>query len=72
MQVITGILLTFYYVPSPEFAYESVEAITTEVRFGWFIRSIHRWSSHLMIVALLLHMMRVFFTGAYRQPREYR
>ena len=70
VQVITGILLTFYYVPSPEFAYESVTAITTEVRFGWFIRSIHRWSSHLMIVAVLLHMMRVFFTGAYRKPRE--
>ena len=70
VQVITGILLTFYYVPSPDFAYESVQAISGEVRFGWFIRSIHRWSSHLMIVTLLLHMMRVFFTGAYRRPRE--
>ena len=70
VQVITGILLTFYYVPSPDLAYESVQAITTEVRFGWFIRSIHRWSSHLMIVALLLHMMRVYFTSAYRKPRE--
>ncbi len=70
VQIITGILLTFYYVPSPEFAYESVSAITNEVRLGWFIRSIHRWSSHLMIVTLLLHMMRVFFTGAYRRPRE--
>ncbi len=70
VQAITGILLTFYYVPSPELAYESVQAITTEVRFGWFIRGIHHWSSHLMIVALLLHMTRVFFTGAYRKPRE--
>jgi quinol-cytochrome oxidoreductase complex cytochrome b subunit len=70
VQIVTGILLTFYYVPSPDLAYESVQAISTEVRFGWFIRSIHRWSSHLMIVTLLLHMTRVFFTGAYRKPRE--
>lgn len=70
VQIVTGILLTFYYVPSPDLAYESVQAISTEVRFGWFIRSVHRWSSHLMIVTLLLHMMRVFFTGAYRKPRE--
>ena len=70
VQVITGILLTFYYVPSADYAYESVQAISTEVNYGWFIRSIHRWSSHLMIVTLLLHMMRVFFNGAYRRPRE--
>lgn len=70
VQVITGILLTFYYVPSAEYAYESVQAISNEVNFGWYIRSVHRWSSHLMIITLLLHMMRVFFTGAYRQPRE--
>lgn len=70
VQIVTGILLTFYYVPSPEFAYESVRAIATEVRFGWFLRSVHRWASHLMIATLLLHMMRVFFTGAYRRPRE--
>ena len=47
-----------------------MQAISDEVRFGWYIRSVHRWSSHLMIVTLLLHMMRVFFTGAYRRPRE--
>ena len=70
VQAITGILLTFYYVPTPEEAYESVEMITHEVRFGWYIRGIHKWAANLMIVALLLHMMRVFFTGAYRKPRE--
>lgn len=70
VQLVSGILLTFYYVPSPDDAYESVHAITNDLRFGWFIRSVHRWSSHLMIVAVLLHMMRVFFTGAYRKPRE--
>ena len=70
VQVITGIALTFYYVPTPEDAYESVAAITHDVRFGWYIRSLHKWSANLMIVAVFLHMLRVYFTGAYRQPRQ--
>ncbi len=70
VQVVTGIALTFYYVPSPDEAYASVAAITREVRFGWFIRSLHKWSAQFMIVALILHMLRVFFTGAYRRPRQ--
>lgn len=70
VQIVSGVLLTFYYVPSPELAYESVEALGNQVRFGWYVRSIHLWSSHLMVAAILLHMMRVFFTGAYRPPRE--
>ena len=70
MQAITGVLLTFYYVPTPDEAYESVELITNEIRFGWYIRSLHKWCATLMVIALLLHMMRVFFTGAYRKPRE--
>ncbi len=70
VQAITGVLLTFYYVPTPDEAYESVQLITNEIRFGWYIRSLHKWCANLMIIALLLHMMRVFFTGAYRKPRE--
>jgi len=70
VQLVTGIMLTFYYVPSPEEAYASVETITTGVRFGWFIRSIHMWSANLMIVAVFLHMFRVYFTRAYREPRQ--
>lgn len=70
VQVGTGILLTFYYVPTPDEAYASVAAITREVRFGWFIRSLHKWSGNFMIVAVFLHMLRVFFTGAYRHPRQ--
>lgn len=71
VQVITGILMTFYYVPDPLHAYESVAYITTNVKFGWFIRSVHHWSAHLMVLTLLLHMLRVFFTSAYRKPREF-
>lgn len=69
-QIITGIFLMFYYVPSTEMAYESVRHITQEVRFGFWIRGIHKWGSNLLVIALLLHMTRVFFTRAYRKPRE--
>lgn len=71
IQAITGIILTFYYVPHPAEAFASVARITTEVRFGWFVRSVHKWSAHLMVFTLMLHMVRVFFTGAYRKPREF-
>lgn len=70
IQVITGIALTFYYVPSTNEAYQSVARITQEVRFGWFIRSLHKWSANFLIVAVMLHMLRVYFTGAYRHPRQ--
>ena len=70
VQIITGILLAFYYESSPTTAYASVEHITNEVSFGWYIRSVHKWAATLMIVSVILHQMRVFFTGAYRDPRE--
>ncbi|MBT4504243.1 MAG: cytochrome bc complex cytochrome b subunit [Gemmatimonadetes bacterium] len=70
VQIITGIALAFYYVPSPDQAYASVAAITNEIRFGWYIRSLHKWSSNLMIIAVFLHLLRVYFTGAYRHPRQ--
>lgn len=70
IQVITGILLTFYYVPDPGHAYESVQHITYDISYGWIIRSIHKWGSHLMIIAVIFHVLRVFFTSAYRKPRE--
>jgi len=71
VQAITGILLTFYYVPEPSQAYDSVAHITNDVPFGWWVRSLHKWSSNFMIVAVILHAMRVYFTGAYRKPREF-
>jgi quinol-cytochrome oxidoreductase complex cytochrome b subunit len=70
VQVITGVMLIFYYVPEPDEAYESINYISNTATFGWLIRSIHRWSSNLMIATLLLHMMRVFFTQTYRKPRD--
>lgn len=70
VQVITGILLTFYYVPQPMHAYESVQQITFSVRFGWLVRGLHQGAAQLMIVGVLLHLIRVFVTGGYRRPRE--
>ncbi len=69
-QAITGILLTLYYVPSPDRAYESVRYITEEVKFGFWIRGLHRWGSNLMVIAVILHIVRVFFTKGYKAPRE--
>lgn len=70
VQIVTGILLALYYQPAPETAYESIRYITHDATFGWFLRSMHKWAATLMIAAMILHQMRVYFTGAYRRPRE--
>ncbi|MEZ5990587.1 MAG: cytochrome bc complex cytochrome b subunit [Planctomycetota bacterium] len=70
VQVVTGILLAFYYEASTARAYESVRYITEDAAFGWYLRSVHKWGATLMIATMILHQMRVFFTGAYRKPRE--
>ena len=70
VQIVTGILLAFYYQPAPETAYDSVRRITHEIDYGWFLRSMHKWGATLMIAAIVLHQMRVYFTGGYRKPRE--
>jgi ubiquinol-cytochrome c reductase cytochrome b subunit len=70
IQLATGTLLTLYYKPTPEAAYESVLFISSEVTFGWLIRSIHHWTANLMILTLVLHVIRIFFQAAYKYPRE--
>jgi cytochrome b6 len=70
IQVATGTLLLFYYRPSAEEAYESVQFLMTEVEFGWLIRSIHAWAANLMIFALFIHFFSVFFLKTYQAPRE--
>ena len=70
VQIVTGVLLAFYYQPHPSTAYESVRYITEEAAFGWYLRSVHKWAGTLMIAAVVLHQTRVYFTGAYRKPRE--
>jgi cytochrome b6 len=75
---ISGALLGFYYSPSAAagteatgtVAYESISYIMVDLNFGFMLRSIHRWSAQIMVAAVFLHMLRVYFTGAYKEPRE--
>lgn len=69
-QIVTGILLTIYYVPTPDHAYESVQYITNEVTAGWFIRGLHHWGASAMVVLAFLHMLRIIYYGSYKYPRE--
>lgn len=70
IQVVTGILLTLYYVPEPQQAYASVSYITNELAFGWLIRGLHHWGASAMVLLAVLHMLRVILYGAYKYPRE--
>lgn len=70
VQIATGLLLAVYYQPAPQTAYESIRVITEDVAFGWYVRSLHKWAATFMIATVVLHQMRVFFTGGYRAPRE--
>jgi quinol-cytochrome oxidoreductase complex cytochrome b subunit len=69
-QIITGILLTIYYVPTPDHAYDSVQFITTQVSAGWLIRGLHHWGASAMVILVVVHMLRVILYGAYKYPRE--
>ena len=68
---LTGILLMFYYVPSTELAYFDIVNLQTKVPFGQLLRNMHRWGAHMMVLSAVLHMVRVFYTGAYKPPREF-
>ena len=68
---VTGVMLMFYYVPGIDRAYSDIAALETNVRFGMLMRNLHRWMAHGMVISVFLHMMRVFYTGAYKAPREF-
>jgi quinol-cytochrome oxidoreductase complex cytochrome b subunit len=69
--IVTGVLLMFYYVPSTERAYNVMKDLQFAVSAGLVMRNMHRWAAHLMVIFVLLHMCRVFYTGAYKRPREF-
>lgn len=69
--VVSGIYLMFFYVPSPATAYGNIQTIQTEIAFGQYIRNVHRWSAHLMVLAVAAHMAKVFYRGAYKEPKEF-
>jgi quinol-cytochrome oxidoreductase complex cytochrome b subunit len=68
---LTGILLMFYYVPSVERAFVDITRLQTDIPLGQLLRNLHRWGAHLMVITAALHMVRVFYTGAYKPPREF-
>jgi quinol---cytochrome c reductase cytochrome b subunit, bacillus type len=68
---VTGLYLMFFYVPSADRAYQDIIAIENSVAFGSLVRNMHRWGAHLMVLTVFLHMMRVFYHGAYKPPREW-
>jgi quinol-cytochrome oxidoreductase complex cytochrome b subunit len=71
LQGITGIMLTVYYIPSPDHAYDSIQYIMTGVSYGWLIRGVHHWGASLMVLIVFFHMLRTYFFGAYKYPREF-
>ena len=68
---VTGLYLMFFYVPSVSRAYQDILSIENSVAFGSLVRNMHRWAAHLMVLTVFLHMIRVFYHGAYKPPREF-
>jgi quinol-cytochrome oxidoreductase complex cytochrome b subunit len=69
--VMTGVMLMFYYVPATDQAYRNMQDIEASVTFGQLMRNMHRYAAHGMVIAVFLHMCRVFYTGSYKPPREF-
>ncbi len=69
--ILTGVLLMFYYVPSTDSAYANMKDLEFVVTAGPVLRNMHRWAAHLMVLCVLLHLCRVFYTAAYKRPREF-
>lgn len=70
VQIVTGFLIALYYVPHPEAAYASLQWFADNITLGWFVRALHYWGASFIVVGLFLHACRVFFSGAYKKPRE--
>ena len=67
---LTGLFLVIYYVPSPDHAYDSIQYIINTVTLGWLVRGIHHWGASAVVIMVILHMLRIYFHGAYKNPRE--
>jgi len=70
LQVVTGVWQLFYYVPTVDHAYQSLDYLRTAVPFGWLLHGLHYWGANAMIILVALHLARVFVWGAYKKPRE--
>lgn len=69
--IVTGVALMLYYTPHPSEAYRSMKDLQFVVTFGTVLRNMHRWAAHAMVIVVFLHLCRVFFTGAYKEPRQF-
>jgi ubiquinol-cytochrome c reductase cytochrome b subunit len=70
VQFVTGVVLAMYYVPSPEFAYDSIRYIMEQVTFGRIVRGLHFFGASFIVIAAIIHMLRVVALGSYKKPRE--
>ena len=70
LQIVTGVLLAYYYRPTPEAAFESTRTIVRDLPGGWFIHQMHAWGSWLLVAVIVLRLLRLFWEGLYRAPRE--
>jgi len=70
IQVLSGIYLLAYYIPHPDYAFKSIQLITTQVPLGWLIRRVHIIGAHFLLILVVIHMLKVFFSQAYKPPRE--
>jgi quinol-cytochrome oxidoreductase complex cytochrome b subunit len=69
--VVTGVYLMFYYRPVAQYAYADMKYLEFDMPFGMLMRNMHRWAAHGMVITVFLHMIRVFYTGSYKPPREF-
>ncbi|MBI5874477.1 MAG: cytochrome b N-terminal domain-containing protein [Deltaproteobacteria bacterium] len=70
LQLVTGLFMTFFYIPRPEEALNSILRFSNEVTLGWLMRNMHRWGSTLLVTTLITHIITVFYHKAYQRPRE--
>jgi quinol-cytochrome oxidoreductase complex cytochrome b subunit len=70
VEMVTGVLLMFYYRPTVQWAYRDILALRDVVSLG-ILREMHRWAAHALVIVVWLHMLRVFLTGSYKPPREF-
>ncbi len=69
-QGVTGMFLALAYVPSPDHAYDAIRSIDDDVAGGRLLRGLHHWGASAVMVLAFLHLARVYFTGAYKRPRQ--
>lgn len=69
-QIVTGIFLAVYYAPTPDHAHESLRWLESSISGGRLLRGLHHWGASFMVVAVLMHLLRVVVYGSYKKPRE--